>query len=48
VTDLLGRGVASFDPALGWDGTDSGGEPVAPGIYLIRVGDQLLRLAVLE
>jgi hypothetical protein len=48
VVDLLGRPVASFDPAFGWDGTGRNGQPVAPGVYVITVGGQNLRLAVLD
>jgi hypothetical protein len=48
VVDLLGRPVTSFDPALGWDGNSADGTPVAPGVYVISVGGQVLRLAVLD
>ena len=49
VMDLVGRPIARFDPAVGWDGTALDGTTVAPGIYLVLLdGTESLRLAVLR
>jgi hypothetical protein len=48
VTDLLGRHIATFTVGLGWDGIGADGLLVAPGIYLITIGERSEKLAVIR
>ena len=46
VFDLVGRPVARFATAQGWDGRNDSGAFAAPGLYLVVAGGQGVRVAV--
>lgn len=48
VFDLVGRPVARFALADGWDGRDATGNLAAPGVYLVVVDGTILRVALVR